>query len=115
MQVKTFTALITIAVEDDKDMPSEVSLSDRIDLILQTKAVTCYEPVATSFSSVIDGDVIENPFISLKYKEHGQLMQLKPEGIRIQMVKDNHALLRDRAAGNAPIPHPTLNEGSDID
>lgn len=114
MKVKTYTALITIAVEDNEMLPTPLSISDRMDLILQTKVVTCYEKVSASFTSVVEGDVMA-PGHDQPAESHEEKMTLMARGLRVQMVKQQHATLRDRAEGKLELFHPTLNEGSDID
>lgn len=115
MHLKTFTALITIAVHDGDEMPHEFAISERIAVALEGRAPLAYPPVAACHASAIQGDVILNPFLSNQTIDKGNPMKLNALGHTCQMVRDQHALIHSRGMTPNTIPHPSLNEGSDID
>lgn len=115
MQLKTFTALITIAVNDGEEMPHEFAISERIQNALEGKHVPTHPHAQACHASVVPGDVVMDPFLSLRTTEKGGLMQLNALGHTLQMVKDQHALLHSRLHEAPKMPPPTQNEGSDID
>lgn len=115
MQLKTFTALITIAVNDGESVPNEFDLSHRIMDCLEGKHGTGPAMAQAAHVSVLQGDLMMEPFLSLKTTEKGGLMQLNALGHSVQMVKDQHHLLHTRNANAITIPEPTQNEGSEPD
>lgn len=115
MKLKTFTALITVAVQDHEEMPHEFAISERIRNVLEGTKPADYPSVQACHASVVQGDVMMDPFLSLRTTEKGGLMQLNALGHTLQMVKDQHELLHSRLHEEPKIPPPTQNEGSDID
>lgn len=115
MHLKSFTALFTIAVNDGESIPNEFDLQQRLMNSLEGKHSPTAPIAQAAHVSVLPGDLLMEPFLSLRTTEKGGLMKLNALGHSVQMVKDQHGLLYRRAVEADSIPHPTLNEGSDHD
>lgn len=115
MHLKTFTALITIAVNDGESMPNEFDMGVRLMNSLEGKHSPTAPMAQAAHVSVLQGDVMMEPHLSVRTTQKHGLMKLNALGHSLQMVKDQHGLLHRRSTEQSSIPHPSLNEGSDID
>ncbi len=115
MQVKTFTALITVAVEDGKQMPHEFSIGELTRGALEGRMYSPEPLVEASFVSVIPGDALLESQVDVRQLEGMSMSELFNLGCRIESIKRMHAHLCARVSGSTLIQHPGLNEGSDND